>query len=138
MLRVQGKLDEVEALLREIVDARREHAAHAAARTACRDEPSGAYPSTMRAISNLATLLVARGRHAEAEPLIREALAGKVLAYGAHHPQTLSSVAWLASVLQELGRSEEAKPLYLDVLAHDRHMGGDARRDGTLRPMFKV
>ena len=57
---------------------------------------------------------------------------------GAHHRETLSSVAWLASVLQELGRSEEAKPLYLDVLAHDRHMGGDARRDGTLRPMFKV
>ena len=71
------------------------------------------------------------GRCGEAEPLYREALAGRRLVLGDAHPGTVSlaSVNNLAGLLQVKGDLRGAEPLYREALAGNQHALGDADPD---------
>jgi len=69
-----------------------------------------AHPNTLSPMGNLASVLQAQGKLAEAEPLFREATT-KAAAHpslGPNHPQTKRLAAKYASCLDAMGRREEA------------------------------
>ena len=68
-----------------------------------------AHPSTLNSVSNLADLDNAIGHDAEAEPLHRQALDGRLRALGPDHERTLNSQQALAATLVNLGRHAEAE-----------------------------
>jgi hypothetical protein len=75
---------------------------------------------------NLAALLRDTGRHAEAEPLLREALATTERALGRDHPMVAVRLSNLAGVLRDTGRFAEAEPLMREaVAAGERALGRD-------------
>jgi non-specific serine/threonine protein kinase/serine/threonine-protein kinase len=59
-------------------------------------------------MNNLATLLVAQDKLAEAEPYSREALDGMRRALGDEHPDTLSFINNMGHVLNRLGKHADA------------------------------
>lgn len=63
-------------------------------------------------LNDLAGLLQATGRYAEAEPLYRRDLAISEAALGPEHPDVATSLNNLAALLQTMGRYTEAEPLY--------------------------
>ena len=65
----------------------------------------------------MASLLQEQGRHAEAEPLFREALAARREVRGARHPETLISLSNLVDLLREVGKLEEAHTVLGDTVA---------------------
>ena len=56
-------------------------------------------------MNNLALLLSDQGKNDEAEPLYREALAGRQLALGADHTHTRGSAAGLEALLRDKAAS---------------------------------
>jgi len=60
--------------------------------------------------------LIARGRAAEAEPLLREAVAARRAALGATHSSTVDALQALAGLLADAGRHEEASPFFRAAL----------------------
>ena len=71
-------------------------------------------------------LLQGTGRHAEAEPLMRRALASDERSYGPDHPAVARGLNNLAMLLQGTGRHAEAEPLYRRALASwERSYGPD-------------
>ena len=62
-------------------------------------------------LNNLAQLLQATNRLAEAEPLMRRALAIDEAAYGPDHPAVARDLNNLAQLLQATNRLAEAEPL---------------------------
>jgi hypothetical protein len=76
-------------------------------------------------INNLAILLKNQGKLAEAEPLYREALAGRRRTLGGDHHNTLTSMHNLASLLIMQGKLGEAEPLCREALAGRRRTLGD-------------
>ena len=90
-------------------------------------------PKEERAVSALqnalAILLKDQGKLSEAEPLYREALAGRRKALGDDHPDTLGSVNNFACLLQDQGKLSEAEPLYRKALAGRRKALGDDHPD---------
>jgi hypothetical protein len=64
---------------------------------------------TVEAIDRYATFLQYIGRLKEAEPLFREALAGRRATLGPKHPDTLISMSNLAQLLQDQGKLGEAE-----------------------------
>ncbi len=58
-----------------------------------------------------------RGRHAEAEPLYRKALASHAEVLGPKHLDTADSCSHLAANLEAQGRAREAEPLHRKALA---------------------
>ena len=88
------------------------------------------WPSTRRAsdptiptwpadLNNLAGLLQATNRLAEAEPLYRRALAIDEKSFGPEHPNVATALNNLAELLQDTNRLAEAEPLYRRALAID-------------------
>jgi tetratricopeptide (TPR) repeat protein len=75
------------------------------------------HPSTARALNNLATLLHYTNRPAEAEPLMRRALAIDEVSYGNDYPVVAMDLNNLASLLQATNRLAEAEPLMRRALA---------------------
>ncbi|MFM9104166.1 MAG: tetratricopeptide repeat protein, partial [Cyanobium sp.] len=69
------------------------------------------HPATASALSNLAALLQATNRLAEAEPLMRRALAIDEASYGTDHPNVAIRLNNLALLLQATNRLAEAEPL---------------------------
>jgi tetratricopeptide (TPR) repeat protein len=63
-------------------------------------------------MSQLGLLLMARALHAEAEPLLRRALAIDEVSYGLEHPDVARGLNNLAALLQDGNRLKEAEPLY--------------------------
>jgi tetratricopeptide (TPR) repeat protein len=63
------------------------------------------------ALNNLASLLKATNRLAEAEPLMRRALAIDEASYGPDHPNVARDLNNLAQLLQATNRLTEAEPL---------------------------
>jgi serine/threonine-protein kinase len=59
----------------------------------------------------LGRLLTERGRAAEAEPLLRRAVATRTSRLGLADPRTAEAQVRLAACLVALGRQEEAQPL---------------------------
>ncbi len=82
------------------------------------------------ALNNLAQLLKATNRLAEAEPLMRRALTIDEASYGSDHPDVARDLNNLALLLQATNRLEEAEPLMrrhveifllLSILAGHQH-----------------
>ena len=66
------------------------------------------------------------GRHAEAEPLYRRALAIKEQVYGPEHADVALGLNNLAVLLSELGKHAEAEPLHRRALAISEQVYGSA------------
>jgi tetratricopeptide (TPR) repeat protein len=81
---------------------------------------------TIWSMSDLAGVLVGRGRAAEAEPLAREALDCRRRVQGPRHPDTLNAELCLATTLQVLGRLDEAEALHLSNIDGRREVYGPA------------
>ena len=73
-------------------------------------------PETARVLNNLAGVLRATGRSAEAEPFHRHALEIVRTTLGEEHPAYAVSLNNLAGVLQETGQYAEAEPLHRHAL----------------------
>ena len=72
-----------------------------------------------RVMSQLGVLLLAKASYAEAEPLIRQALAIDEAGYGPDHPDVARDLNNLAMLLQATNRLAEAEPLMTRALAID-------------------
>ncbi len=69
-------------------------------------------PDDVRAMTDLARLHAGKGRYAEAEPLLRQALAIREKALGPEHPEVAQSLTDLAHLYESQGRHSEAEPLF--------------------------
>ena len=96
--------------------------ARAGDRRACRYGPD--HPNVAIRLNNLAELLRATNRLAEAEPLYRRALAIDERSYGPDHPNVATDLNNLAVLLQATNRLAEAEPLYRRALAIDERSYG--------------
>ena len=76
------------------------------------------------ALSNLAETCRVLGRHDEAEPLFRRAIAIREKANGPDGPELAPPLNNLAELCRELARYEEAEPLYLRALSIREHSHG--------------
>jgi hypothetical protein len=100
-----------------------------------REALGDAHPDTLKAMHSLAVMLRKSPRtRSQAEPLLREALAGQREVLGDAHPATLASMSSLAIMLNADGKRSEADPLWRDVLRCRRETLGDAHPD-TLASM---
>jgi tetratricopeptide (TPR) repeat protein len=75
-------------------------------------------------LNNLAQLLKATNRLAEAEPLMRRALAIGEKSLGSDHPQVAIRLNNLGQLLQDTNRLAEAEPLMRRALAIDEKSFG--------------
>ena len=66
------------------------------------------HPDTLRAVSNLASLLQAKGLLDEARPLYEEALQAQRETLGDRDPSTLISIRNMGGLLQAMGKLDEA------------------------------
>ncbi len=121
LLRQTGKLDESEALFRQLLAARRRVLGEE-------------HLDTARTRNDLAFVLEAQGKLEEAEDLHRAALAGLRQQLGNEALDTLTSMGNLASVLSSEGKLEEAGALMGERLETARRVLGSNNRD-TLRAM---
>ena len=86
-----------------------------------------AHPTALISRSNLAQLLAAQGRVAEAEPLMRLDLQSSIDTRGEFHAETLLAYSNLARCLAVQGKQHEATPLLKrELLIHRRLHGEDA------------
>ena len=76
------------------------------------------------ALNNFAQLLLATNQLAEAEPLMRRALAIDEKNAGPHHPDVAISLTSLAHLLYKTNRLSEAEPLLRRALAIDEKSFG--------------
>ena len=91
-------------------------------------------PNVARDLNNLAQLLQATNRLAEAEPLMRRALAIDEQAYGPDHPNVAIRLNNLAQLLKATNRLDEAEPLMRRALAIDEKAYGPDHPDVAIRP----
>jgi len=75
---------------------------------------------TLIAAGNLSLALGTLGRWREAEPLLRETLAGNRRLLGDTHPRTVTNMTNLGLLCMDLGRQEEARILLEEALAATR------------------
>jgi tetratricopeptide (TPR) repeat protein len=80
------------------------------------------------ALNDKAIVFLRQQRYADAEPLLRRALADQRTLFGTDHPMTRSVVSNLAGSLRQQGRPEAALPFYRE--AHD----GFVRQYGRRHP----
>ncbi len=99
-------------------------APHARAVAAYADRAGIAAPTT-RLLSQLGVLLFARAQHAEAEPLLRRALAIDQAIFGDDHPNVARHLNNLAQLLHDTNRLTEAEPLKRRALAIDQASFGN-------------
>lgn len=81
--------------------------------------PSNDDPNIARAISSLAQVLQTANRLADAEPLLRQALAIDEANLGPDHPEVARGLDKLAALLRATNRFEEAEPLLRRALSID-------------------
>ena len=77
------------------------------------------HPVVAKRLNNLAKLLYESARYAEAEPLLRRALAIDEASFGPDHPSVATDLNNLAQLLQDTNRLAEAEPLLRRALAID-------------------
>ncbi len=106
----QGDFEAAEDLQREAVAVRRRDG-----------EPTA---ELARDLHNLASTLQSRGKHAEAELVLRESLDLRRKLLGDEHPDIAASLNNLAWLLHDKQRLEEAEPLYREALAIQRKVYG--------------
>lgn len=86
-------------------------------------------PGLGTSLNNLAMIYVRQGRYAEAEPLLKRALAIQEKALGPDHPDVSNSLNNLATLYAGQGRYADADPLFKRALAiHEKALG---RTTGT-------
>ena len=110
----QGKYDEAEPLVREVLEATRETLGNR-------------HSYTLDSISNLGMLLKAKGDLAAAEPLLREVLEVRREILGNRHSDTLRSINNLGVLLYAKGDLAAAEPLYREALEVQREALGNSR-----------
>jgi tetratricopeptide (TPR) repeat protein len=89
-------------------------------------DAAGIAERTARLMNQLGALLYAKALHAEAEPLLRRALAIHDKSFGPDHPAVATDLSNLAVLLQATNRLAEAEPLLRRALAiHDKSFGPD-------------
>ena len=93
-------------------------APHALA-VATRADKAGVAAPTARVFLYLGLLFHTKARYAEAEPLLRRALAINEARYGPDRPELTASLNNLALLLKSTNRAAEAEPLYRHALAID-------------------
>lgn len=86
---------------------------------------SGQEKGRSDAINNLGLLLQQRGRLAEAEPLLREALAYRREFFGDRHPETALTMNNLGMLLNAQGDVDGAEAIFTEVLAMCREFYGN-------------
>jgi tetratricopeptide (TPR) repeat protein len=91
----------------------------------CEQRLGPEHPSTATALNNLAGLLQATNRLAEAEPLMRRALTIDEASYGNDHPNVATALNNLAQLLQATNRIVEAEPLMRRALEIDEASYGN-------------
>jgi hypothetical protein len=102
-------------------------APHACAVAAHADAAGVADPTpTARLLNRVGLLLQAKARYAEAEPLMRRALAIDEASFGDAHPHVARHLNNLALLLRDTNRLAEAEPLMRRALAIDEESFGDA------------
>jgi tetratricopeptide (TPR) repeat protein len=85
-------------------------------------------------LNSLALLLLTTNRHAEAEPLLRRALAIDENSFGLDHPKVATGLGVLAELLLATGLRSEAEPLFRRALAIDeKSFGPDHLAEGPNR-----
>jgi hypothetical protein len=89
---------------------------------------------TLDCMSTLGQFYSRLGRRGEAEPLLRECLAGRRTVFGGRHHATLASMYSLAQLLRSQGKLSEAEPLMREDLAASRETLGPKHPD-TLASM---
>lgn len=104
----------------EIGDRLRPHAT----KIATLADQAGIYDPTGRLMNQLGLLLLSKALHAEAEPLMRRALAIDEVSFGHEHPNVAGRLNNLATLLKDTNRLEEAEPLMLRALAIDESFFG--------------
>jgi serine/threonine protein kinase/Tfp pilus assembly protein PilF len=112
VLAEQGKSEDAEAVLREVLLRRREIL-------------GDRHPQVPTSMRRLATMLAAVGRYREAEQLNRGALERFRALVGPDHPDSLNTTASLASVLCEQGEFAESEALYRDLIARGPRVLGE-------------
>ena len=90
-------------------------------------------PNYAARLNNLAVLLQATNRLAEAEPLYRRALAIDEASHGPDHPDVAIGLNNLAALLQATNRLAEAEPLFRRALAIDEASYGPDHPDVAIR-----
>jgi len=75
-----------------------------------------AHARTLRVLNSRGVLLLQQRRHADAVPVLRQALAGNETIFGPQHATTLSSASNLAGALRQSGQLEESGPYYRRAL----------------------
>ena len=148
----QGRYAEAESLLTQAIEARRrvlgpEHPAdaevdeqpgagvreseevrrrpnHSAPRCWRSATVLGAEPGYAKSINILATLYLAQGKFAEAEPLAHRGVGGHPPRAGPEHPQTIAAMNNLASLYRYQGKLAEAESLSIKVLEVARALRG--------------
>jgi len=80
-------------------------------------DAAGIPEPTVRLMNQLSLLLRAKALYAEAEPLIRRALAIEEMSFGPDHPSVATRLSNLAQLLQDTNRLDEAEPLMRRTLA---------------------
>jgi CHAT domain-containing protein/Tfp pilus assembly protein PilF len=82
----------------------------------------GDHPDLALSLKALAVVLQDQQRYADAEPLLREALAMYQRLYKGDHPDLALSQTNLAFVLQAHGKYADAEPLFREALAMNRRL----------------
>jgi class 3 adenylate cyclase/tetratricopeptide (TPR) repeat protein len=89
-----------------------------------REEFSREHPDVAIQLNNLAYLYRAAGRLAEAEPLLKQALAITERALGREHPDIAISLNSLARIYRESGRYDEAASALKEAISISENMVG--------------
>ena len=87
------------------------------------------HPDYATSLNNLAGLYDAMGRHAEAEPLYKQAMEIRRTALGERHPDYATSLNNLAVLYYAMGRHAEAEPLYKQAMEIRRTALGERHPD---------
>jgi tetratricopeptide (TPR) repeat protein len=87
-----------------------------------REEYAKGHPTLADSLYNLAVVLRAQGKSADAETLNREALAMRRHLFPGDHPDLARSLNDLALVLKDQGKYAEAEPLFREALAMTRRL----------------
>jgi tetratricopeptide (TPR) repeat protein len=150
ILSAQGRCAEAERLLRQVLEARRRVLRPKTSAT--QDSYVAAFgrilgsqrvglgqggadhPDTLMTMNDLACVLRDQEKHAEAEQLLREALAGQQRVLGPRHFDTVNSMNNLALVLADQGSFGEAEKMLRSVIEAHRALFGDEHAK-TLKAM---
>jgi tetratricopeptide (TPR) repeat protein len=96
-------------------------------------ESDGIAEPTARLLNDLGGLLAEKARYAEAEPLMRRALAIDEASYGSEHPKVAIGLNNLAMLLRDTNRLGEAEPLMRRALAIDEASYGSEHPNVAIR-----